>query len=211
MAVVAAFVLVAAFVFGYLVGSIPITYLIARWRGHDLLTEGRGGVSGSTAMERIGVIPGAGAGLFDALKPGLVILLAQRVASYEVSAVAALAAVVGHIWPLTLRFRGGRGVGPAGAALAFLGVWQMALAFVGLVLGRVLLKDSAPGALVGFLATAVVMSFTGASVTAVLVAWMMFVVLVIGRVLGYRKSQPTAYASLASLMLWRVWFDRDRP
>ena len=55
---------------------------------------------------------------------------------------------------------------PLGAALAFLGVWQMALAFVGLVLGRVLLKDSAPGALVGFLATAVVMSFTGASVTA---------------------------------------------
>lgn len=202
---------IAAIVFGYLIGSIPIAYLVARWRGHDLLTEGRGGVSGSTAIERIGLIPGAAVGLFDALKPGLVVLVAQRVTSYEVSAVAALAAVVGHIWPLTLRFRGGRGVGPAGAALAFLGVWQMALAFVGLVLGRVLLKDSAPGALVGFLATAVVMSFTGASVTAVLVAWMVLAVLILGRLLGYRKTQPAAHTSLASVMLWRVWFDRDRP
>ncbi len=195
---------------GYLIGSIPIAYLAARLRGHDLLSEGGGGVSGSAAIERIGTIPGAAAGLADALKPTLVVLIAQRFGSYELSAVAATSAVVGHIWPITLRLRGGRGVGPAGAALAALGAWHMALAFAGLVLGRYLLRDSAPGALVGFFATAIVISVTGASVVLALTAWILLGVLVLGRILGFRKEESREDQSLPMQLLWRVLLDRDR-
>lgn len=195
---------------GYLIGSIPLAYLAARWRGHDLLAEGPGGVSGSAAIERLGVVPGALAGLADALKPALAILIAQRLGSYELSAAAGIAAVVGHIWPVTLRFRGGRGVGPAGAALAALGVWQMALAFAGLVLGRYLIRDSAPGALLGFFATAVTMSLTGASIIGSLAAWILFGVLVTGRVLGFRKESTSGDSNLLALLVRRVLLDRDR-
>ncbi len=195
---------------GHLIGSIPVAYLAARLRGHDLLSEGSGGVSGSAAIERIGTVPGAAAGLADALKPALAVLIAQRFGSYELSAAAAVAAVVGHVWPITLRLRGGRGVGPAGAALAALGAWHMALAFAGLVLGRYLLRDSAPGALVGFFATGIVISVTGASAVLALTAWILLGVLVLGRMLGYRKLDAREGESLPMLLLWRVLLDRDR-
>ena len=128
----------------------------------------------------------------------------------ELSAAAAVAAVVGHIWPITLRLRGGRGVGPAGAALAALGAWHMVLAFAGLALARYLLRDSAPGALVVFFATAIVISLTGASVVLALTAWILLGVLVLGRMLGYRKLDGREDQSLPMKLLWRVLLDRDR-
>ena len=191
---------------GYLIGSIPIAYLAARLRGHDLLGEGAGGVSGSAAIERLGTVPGAAAGFADALKPVLVVVVAQRFASYEVSAAAGMAAVAGHIWPVTLRWRGGRGIGPAGALLAALGAWQMCLAFAGLVLGRALLRDSAPGAIVGFFATAVLLSLTGQSLTIGITAWV-----VVGRLIGYRKVYTDEDVGLARLMARRFLLDRDEP
>ncbi len=195
---------------GYLIGSIPITYLAARLYGHDLLAEGSGGVSGSAAIERLGTLRGATIGFADALKPAIAILVAQRFLGYEASAAAGVAAVVGHIFPVTLRLRGGRGVGPAGVALAALGAWQMALAFAGLVLGRVLIKDSAPGAMMGFFATAIAMSLTGASVTATVTAWVLVAVLVVGRIFGYRKADTPGDVHLLTLLLRRVLLDRDR-
>jgi hypothetical protein len=93
----------------YVIGAIPIAYLVGRLSGHDLLKEGSGGVSGSAAIERLGLIRGSCAGFFDALKPVAVVLITQRISVYDVSAIAAVAAVVGHIWPVTLRFRGGSG------------------------------------------------------------------------------------------------------
>ncbi|MDE2990688.1 MAG: glycerol-3-phosphate acyltransferase [Chloroflexota bacterium] len=194
---------------GYLIGSIPIAYLAARLRGHDLLDEGAGGVSGSAAIEQLGPVPGAAAGFLDALKPVLVVAVAQRFETYEVSAAAGVAAVCGHIWPVTLRWRGGRGIGPAGALLAALGAWQMCLAFAGLVLGRALLRDSAPGALVGFFATAVLLSLTGQSLTIGVTAWVVVGVVVLGRLIGYRKVRTEEDVGLARLMVRRLILDRD--
>lgn len=197
-------------VLGYLIGSIPITYLAARLYGHDLLAEGGGGVSGSAAIERLGNVRGAAIGFADALKPAVAILVAQRFLGYEASAAAGVAAVAGHIFPVTLRLRGGRGVGPAGVTLAALGAWQMALAFAGLVLGRVLIRDSAPGAILGFFATAIVMSLTGASVTATVTAWVLIGVLMVGRIFGYRKANAPGDVHPLTLLLRRVLLDRDR-
>ena len=197
-------------VFGYLIGCIPVAYLVGRLYGHNLLAEGGGGVSGSAVIERVGPIQGGAAGFGDALKPVLVVLLVQHLASYEVAAAAGVATVVGHVWPITLRFRGGRGVAPAGAALAALGAWQMVLALAGLVLARRLLKDSAPGALLGFVATALTMSLTGASLTAAVTGWVLLGVLVLGRLLGYRKDMTPPDTSRTTLVLRRVLLDRDR-
>jgi acyl-phosphate glycerol 3-phosphate acyltransferase len=200
-----------ALLLAYAIGSVPFAYLAGRLAGRDLLEEGSGGVSGSAAIERVGMVRGAMAGLADALKPVLAIFIAQRLATYEVSAAAGVVAVAGHVWPFTLRFRGGRGIGPAGGALAALGAWHMALAFAGLVLGKAILKDSAPGALIGFFATAIVLSLTGADLTLSLTGWALLGVLIAARLVGYRKSNAPDDVSTATLLWRRFLLDRDRP
>ncbi len=200
-----------AVLIAYAIGSIPVAYLAVRLAGRDLLVEGSGGVSGSSAVEHLGVVRGFAAGFADALKPVLAIFIVQRFASYEVSALAGAAAVAGHVWPATLRFRGGRGVGPAGAALAALGAWHMALAFAGLVLGKALMRDSAPGVLVGFAATALALSLTGAPPALSLTAWALAALLVVARLIGYRKAPPPDDVSRATLLWRRFLLDRDRP
>ena len=202
---------VLALLLAYLIGSVPFAYLAGRLAGRDLLEEGSGGVSGSAAIERVGMVRGAMAGLADALKPTLAIFIAQRLATYEVSAVAGVLAVAGHVWPFTLRFRGGRGIGPAGGALAALGAWHMALAFAGLVLGKAILKDSAPGALIGFFATAIVLSLTGAAVTLSLAGWTLLGVLITARLVGYRKTSAPDDVSTATVLWRRFLLDRDGP
>lgn len=194
---------------GYLIGATPIAYVVGRLAGHDLLKEGSGGVSGSAAIERLGLVRGAGAGFLDALKPVLAVLIAQRISGYDVSSVGAISAVVGHIWPVTLRFRGGRGVGPAGGALAALGAWQIVFALVGLLLGRAVFKDSAPGVILGFIATTVLINLTGQSVTLSLTSWTLLGVLGVGRLIGYRKSSSKAGASTGGVIWRRLLFDRD--
>ena len=125
------------------------------------------------------------------------------------SAIASVAAAVGHIWPITLRFRGGRGVGPAGGALAALGAWPIVIALVGLLLGRVIFKDSAPGVIVGFVGTAVLVNLTGQSSTLIFTSWLLLVVLGMGRLIGYRKSSVTTGRSIGGVILRRLLFDRD--
>ena len=200
---------VLSIVIGYAVGAIPISYLVGRMAGRNLLTEGSGGVSGTAAIERLGLLIGSAAGLADALKPVVVVLVAQRVGGYEVSAAAGIAAVVGHIWPVTLRFRGGRGIGPAGGVLAALGAWHMVLAFAGLILGKVAMNDSAPGVLIGFVLTAIVLSLIGSSETLVFTGWVVLGLLVVGRLVGYRKKVPPRDVSFASLFWRRLFLDRD--
>ena len=193
----------------YVIGIIPVAYLVGRLAGHDLLKEGSGGVSGSAAIEQLGLIRGAGAGFLDALKPVLAVLIAQRISVYDVSAVGAISAVIGHIWPLTLRFRGGRGVGPAGGALAALGAWQIVIALTGLLLGRAVFKDSAPGVILGFIATAILINLTGQSATLSLASWILLGVLVAGRLMGYRKSASISGTPTRGVIWRRLLFDRD--
>ena len=72
----------------YLIGSIPIAYLAGRLAGHNLLNEGSGGVSGSAAIERLGLVRGSCSGFCVSLKPVAVVLITQRHSVYDVPAIA---------------------------------------------------------------------------------------------------------------------------
>ena len=105
---------------GYLVGSIPTGVLIARLAGVDVRRVGSGNIGATNVTRSAGLRPGLFTLLGDTLKGALPILLARWLhASEGVEAAVGAAAVAGHVFPVTLGFRGGKGVA---TALGVLGV-----------------------------------------------------------------------------------------
>ena len=101
---------------GYLLGSIPFGYLIVRFtKGTDV----RGAGSGNIGATNVNRVAGAGAALatllLDMAKGYCAVLLADRVSGGQIGwmALIGLAAVAGHLSPVWLRFRGGKGVATA--------------------------------------------------------------------------------------------------
>jgi acyl phosphate:glycerol-3-phosphate acyltransferase len=97
---------------GYLLGSIPFGYLLVRaFRGADVRTTGSGNI-GATNVARTSPILGLLTLVFDALKGIAAVGLALTMfpGDRTVAFVAALAAISGHVFPVWLRFRGGKGV-----------------------------------------------------------------------------------------------------
>jgi acyl phosphate:glycerol-3-phosphate acyltransferase len=100
---------------GYLLGSIPFALLLARrWSATDLRQVGSGNLGAANVMRASGVSAGVLVALLDMLKGAASVLLAERLSpSAAAPAVAGFAAIVGHIYPVWLRFRGGKGVATA--------------------------------------------------------------------------------------------------
>jgi glycerol-3-phosphate acyltransferase PlsY len=136
--VVAGFVIGLGALGAYLLGSIPTGVLVARVRGVDLRTVGSGNIGATNATRALGRALGAVVLVGDLIK-GLVPTLLARELGMPAIGVAAIgfAAFLGHLFPLYLRFRGGKGVATAagiffamapGVMLVTLGVWLLVLA-----------------------------------------------------------------------------------
>jgi glycerol-3-phosphate acyltransferase PlsY len=122
---------------GYLVGSIPFAHLVSRRRGVDLRQVGSGNVGASNVLRSIGVRAAVVAMVLDGMKGAAAVLVAQRLTSGAAAPVAAgLASVLGHMYPVWLRFRGGKGVATAAGAFGVLAPPALLIAtavFVGTV------------------------------------------------------------------------------
>ena len=107
---------------GYLAGSIPFAFLAGRYfRGVDIRRIGSGNVGAANVLRSTGALTAVVVMLLDAAKGAGAVLFAQRLASGDAApAAAGIAAVVGHVYPLWLRFRGGKGVATAAGAFAVL-------------------------------------------------------------------------------------------
>jgi glycerol-3-phosphate acyltransferase PlsY len=100
----------------YLLGSIPFGYLIVRAReGGDIRQTGSGGTGATNVSRHAGKVAGVVTLFLDALKGTTAVLIAKAIAAGAadaawIVAVAAIAVILGHIFPLWLGFRGGKGV-----------------------------------------------------------------------------------------------------
>lgn len=113
--------IVFAATLGYLLGSVPFAFLLARRRGVDLRLAGSRNVGAANVLRLTGTTDAVIAACLDGAKGALAVLLAQRMTTEPTaSVVAGLAAVMGHIYPVWLRFRGGKGVATAAGAFAVL-------------------------------------------------------------------------------------------
>jgi acyl phosphate:glycerol-3-phosphate acyltransferase len=106
----------------YLVGSIPWSFLIVKLaRGVDVRTVGSGNVGATNVLRTAGKKAGVIALVLDLAKGVAAVLVSRRVgAPPEVVACSGVAVVLGHIFPIFLRFRGGKGVATAAGALGAL-------------------------------------------------------------------------------------------
>ena len=105
----------------YLMGSIPFAHLLSRRRGIDLRRVGSGNVGATNVLRTVGVRAAVLAMLLDGVKGTMAVLVAERLTTGVALPVAAgLASVIGHVYPVWLRFRGGKGVATAAGAFAVL-------------------------------------------------------------------------------------------
>jgi acyl phosphate:glycerol-3-phosphate acyltransferase len=120
---------IGALVFGYFCGSIPFGLLLTRWAGtQDLRSIGSGNI-GATNVLRTGRRDLAAATLIlDALKGTFAVLIASFVFGPVGGLAAAIGAFLGHVFPVWLSFKGGKGVATFLGCL--IGVaWPAALVF----------------------------------------------------------------------------------
>ena len=104
--------MVAIVAFGYVAGSIPFAFLIAWWMGRvDLRVVGSKNVGATNVFRVAGLSAAATTAVFDVAKGAAVVALARWMgASPGVCASAGAAAIGGHIYPVWLKFKGGKGV-----------------------------------------------------------------------------------------------------
>ena len=120
----------------YFIGSLPTGYLVARiFRGVDIRTVGSGSIGATNVRRLMGQGWAVFVTLVDMLKGALALLLTVESASSDpwLLSLSALAAVLGHNYPVWLRFRGGKGVATTYGTMFF--IWPYNSFAIGLMSG----------------------------------------------------------------------------
>jgi acyl phosphate:glycerol-3-phosphate acyltransferase len=101
----------------YLLGSIPFAFLAGRARGVDLRTVGSGNLGAANVFRNLGRRMGVAVMAADILKGVVAVVIARALTDDPWPAIAAGAAMAGHVYPVWLRFKGGKGVAVGGGAV----------------------------------------------------------------------------------------------
>jgi glycerol-3-phosphate acyltransferase PlsY len=114
---------------GYLAGSVPFAFLLARRAGIDVRFAGSGNVGAANVLRTAGTGRAVAVMALDVGKGVLAIVIAHLAnAGAAITAGAGAAAVVGHIYPVWLRFHGGKGVAVAAGVFGALAPVATAIA-----------------------------------------------------------------------------------
>src|ERR1700712_1161369 len=127
---------IATFLTGYLLGSIPFGLIVTKLAGSgDIRAVGSGNI-GATNVLRTGRKGLAAATLLgDMLKGAAAVLLMRKIGGIDPALAAGFAALIGHVFPVWLQFKGGKGVATYIGVLVAVS-WPVAIAF-GLIWGAV--------------------------------------------------------------------------
>ncbi|XUX00366.1 MAG: glycerol-3-phosphate acyltransferase [Dehalogenimonas sp.] len=203
-------------VVAYLICSIPVAYLVAKWtRGIDLRKYGSGNVGSSNVLAATSKRWALPVAFFD-LGKGILAVLAARWAGLDTGLqfVVGIAGIAGHNWPIYLNFRGGRGILTSlGVILAFsplLGVTVLLIAF-----SLAPFKQLSLGVFIGLLLLPILAyyfaEFFGIDHKTTVTAGMVAITAVAyaRRLLAGGRSDLAADLSTGELLINRLVFDRD--
>lgn len=122
---------VMAIIIGYLLGSIPFAYIASRLKkGADIRQVGGGNVGALNTLREIGLLPGLVVLIADIAKGSVAVLIAVWLDLPLIWIfVAGFAAVIGHNWPIFLKFKGGKGAATTIGVLLALSPAEFAISF----------------------------------------------------------------------------------
>lgn len=109
--------LVAAFLIAYFIGNISPSTIIARAHGIDIKKEGSGNAGTTNALRVLGKKAAVITLVIDILKGVAAVLIGTLLAGQTGAMGCALCVILGHIWPLIYKFRGGKGIATSFGAL----------------------------------------------------------------------------------------------
>jgi glycerol-3-phosphate acyltransferase PlsY len=176
---------IGALVVGYILGSVPVGFLIVRWvRGIDIREIGSGRTGGTNVLRAAGWEMAVLVVLMDIIKGALAVLVARWLNGPPlVQALAGVAAIVGHNYSIFLRFKGGAGAMAAvGGAMALWPWSSVILLLAGLV---------------------VVLTTRYASMGSITLALLIPIILAIRAAMGLGPWDYVVYGLLAALLI--VW------
>jgi acyl phosphate:glycerol-3-phosphate acyltransferase len=164
----------------YLIGSIPFALLLARqWGAIDLRRAGSGNLGAANVMRVSGVTAGILVAILDITKGAASVMLATRLSGDAAApAAAGLAAIVGHIYPIWLRFRGGKGVATACGVFSVLTPLAIPPALAIFLITVTLTKYISLGSLLATLALPPLAYVLGSEAAAVIAAFLAAAIIV---------------------------------
>ncbi|HEY7204031.1 MAG TPA: glycerol-3-phosphate 1-O-acyltransferase PlsY [Methylomirabilota bacterium] len=173
---------VLGLVAAYLIGAIPVGFLVARAAGGtDLRNAGSGNIGATNVLRTLGRGPAVLTLVGDIVKGYLAVAAARAIGTEAWSAAGgAVAAVVGNCWPLFLAFRGGKGVATGLGAFLALVPWAVA-----------------PAAVLWLIVTSLSRYVSLASIVACVS------LPVAAALLGYPRHSMAAAALVALIIMWR--------
>ncbi len=176
---------------GYLVGSIPFTQIIAKWKkGIDLREVGSKNVGGMNTINNIGLGWGLFAGGLDVVKGILSLVAANAIGiAYPESMWAGLAAIAGHNWPIWLRFKGGKGIATALGLCVYVAFPETLTAFlIAFVLYWLVKRNIVVTATVLFFTIAILMNFRGYPPEVPAIVWGSMLIMIVAAMPGILKT-----------------------
>ena len=118
------------FVGAYLIGSVPFGFLIGKIYGIDIRTVGSGNIGATNVTRSVGPVAGKICFFLDFFKGLVPVLLAAHFAAPGLPALTAgIASIVGHMFPVYLKFKGGKGISTAAGVGLALAPWALLTAF----------------------------------------------------------------------------------
>ena len=199
----------------YLVGSIPFSYLAARSRGIDLRKHGTQQVGGGNLWRTTSRKLGLTVGVWDFFKGILMVLIASRLGLDAGQQLAVgLAAVVGHNWPVFLRFHGGRGIATSLGVIIIMPLvndtspW-VTVAFFAIGIAVVVFTRRTPVPVLVGMVTLPVASAVFQEPLSVTMGYLAMVLIVIIKRLTAQAAMEARSISMGRILINRLLFDRD--
>lgn len=201
----------------YLLGSLPLSYWAARLlKGIDLRQCGTGQVGAGNLYRMTGSWKsGMAVGVFDLTK-GMLMIGVARLAGLDIAQqlVIGTAAIIGHNWPVFLRFSGGRGVGTTIGVILIMPVinastpWG-AIAFLVILAIGVLILRSSPLPVLLAVAAVPLAGWLAHEPSAVTLGYLAILLILVIKRLTAPLSADADSISRKELLLNRLFFDRD--
>jgi glycerol-3-phosphate acyltransferase PlsY len=202
--------------FGYLMGAIPTAYLVAQWRRRiDLRQHGSGNIGGANLVKLGARWLAAAVVIFDIGKAMPAVAVANIIGlDITQQVVIGIAAVVGHNWPVFLRFSGGRGIATIMGVALIVPVlngyipWSL-IAFIAIMLINLFTVRNIPVGIGICVALMPIISWAVGEPLALTLGFVAMFVIMVFRRLTPRRTHISASVPTGELLLNRLLFDRD--